>query len=116
MQKHRAYDRHHLFYWRRMYGDGLAKTLRQHWFTSVLIPTDTLHRAIHHEVAVVPVPPDGTIRKALEHLRLLEKAGAITTNDSIEKRLAILIVLFVDHPATQKALKSQLRVCARSPR
>lgn len=116
MKKHRECDRHHLFYWRRMYGKGLAKVLRQHWFTSVVIPTDTLHRAIHREVVTVPVPPDRVIRKALEHLRRLEKAGAITDVDSIEKRLAVLIVLFEDHPATRKALSNQLKVCARVPR
>ena len=111
----RERDCHHLFYWRRMYSHGLAKELRSHWYCSCIVPVEPFHRALHREVLLVPVPPAQFILRALKHLRDLERVGAIKAIDSIEKRLAILAVLFDAHPPTREALDAQLKVCKRYP-
>ena len=104
-------DRHHLLWYKREYSKGWAKRLRDHWYLRVEIPRDTLHHQIHYEVAHIPVPRVISIKSALEQLNLLEKFGGISSNDSIEKRLMVLLALFdCCEPATHAALKKQYKI------
>lgn len=105
-----AMDTHHLCYQRRSW-TGIAKTLRSHWYCTIDIPRDTLHREIHHRVSHVPVPKTTSIREALEGLRYLEKYHAIKEDDPVEKRLRVLIALFdcIEQP-TADAFRTQLEV------
>ena len=104
-------DRHHLLWYKREYSKGWAKRIRDHWYLHVEIPRDTLHRQIHYEVAHIPVPRVIAIKGALEQLNLLEKFGGINKDDSIEKRLMVLMALFdCCEPATYNALKKQYDV------
>lgn len=101
-------DKHHLVWYRREYSKGWAKRLRDHWYCSVEIPRETLHRQIHNEVAHIPVPRVSSIKDALFHLQLLEQYGGIKRSDDIEKRLMILCALFdCIEPKTYEALKKQ---------
>lgn len=110
----KATDRHHLLWYRREYNKGWAKRLRDHWYLSVEIPRDTLHRQIHCEVAHIPVPRVIAIKSALEQLDLLEKFGGISRKDSIEKRLAVLVALFdCIEPPTYDALKKQYEIVCK---
>lgn len=104
-------DRHHIFWYKREYSKGWLKCLRGYWYCSLEIPRDTLHRRIHYEVSHVPVPRIGSIKSALEQLAMLEKHGAISRDDDIEKRLKVLLALFdYIEPETTKALEKQLKV------
>ena len=104
-------DRHHLVWYKRDYSKGWAKRLRDHWYLSVEIPRDTLHRKIHYEIAHIPVPRVVAIKGALEQLDLLEKFGGIGRDDSIEKRLMVLCALFdCCEVKTYEALKKQYKL------
>lgn len=101
-------DKHHIFYCRHDYNKGWAKTLRTHWYSTVEVPKDTLHRELHHELERVPVPKALNIQGALFQLNLLEKFGAIHRYDNIERRLMVLMALFdCCEPETYNALKKQ---------
>ncbi len=104
-------DRHHLLYQRRHWQKGYLSELRLFWYCIILIQKDPLHRLIHEYVGDVPTPREVSAKEALKQLRLLEKYGAISENDSIEKRLIVLIALFEssDQP-TAEALKRQLNI------
>ena len=107
-------DRHHLLWYRREYSKGWAKRLRDHWYLSIEIPRDTLHRQIHYEVAHIPVPRVISIKSALEQLNLLEKFNGISRNDNIEKRLMVLLALFdCAEPATYNALRKQYDIVCK---
>lgn len=104
-------DRHHLFWYKREYSKGWLKRLRDYWYCSLEIPRDTLHRRIHYEVSHVPVPRISSVKSAFEQLTMLEKHGAISRDDDIEKRLKVLLALFdCMEPETTKALEKQLKV------
>lgn len=104
----RATDKHHLFYYRKDYSIGWAKKLRNHWYCSLIIPKNTLHRYIHHNTKNIPVPRAPNIKSAIDQLELLESFGGISPNDSIQKRLLVLMALFdYCEPNTYEALKSQ---------
>lgn len=97
-----------MVWYKRDYSKGYAKRLRDHWYCSVEIPRDTLHHKIHYEIAHVPVPRVTSIKGALEQLALLEEFGGISIDDSIEKRLLVLMALFdCSEPRTHEALKKQ---------
>lgn len=104
-------DRHHLCYQRHKWNRGSLLVLRDYWYCKVFIPRDTLHKMIHLNVFDVPVPSESGARSALEQLGYLEKFGAITDFDSIERRLDLLASLFdcSDQP-TADAFREQLRI------
>lgn len=107
-------DRHHLLWYRKNYSKGWAKRLRDHWYCSVEIPRDTLHKEIHHKIAHIPVPRVISIKSALEQLNLLEKFGGISKDDNIEKRLQVLLALFdCAEPSTHAALKAQYDIVCK---
>lgn len=60
----------------------------------MMIPKTTLHRFIHENMTHIPVPSELAAKGALEQLRYLEKYGAISDDDPIEKRLGLLAALF----------------------
>lgn len=103
------YDTHHLLWQRRKWKNGALKELRNYYYCMVDIPKDSLHKHIHSCVSYIPVPNETVAEQTLYQLKLLDKAGAITASDPIEKRLKLLIVLFhyVAEP-TAEALKKQL--------
>lgn len=105
-------DRHHLLWYKRDYSKGWAKRLRDHWYCVIEIPRDTLHRKIHNRVEHIPVPRVQSIKFALYQLEVLERLGGIKKDDSIEKRLKVLMALFdCCEPATYRALEKQYEVC-----
>ena len=57
----------------------------------VLIPRDTLHREIHHQIRTVPLPEAEDARRVFELLVKLESAGKLDMNASILDRLDFLI-------------------------
>lgn len=108
MKTKKSTDRHHLLWYRKDYSKGWAKRLRDHWYCSVEIPRDTLHRQIHYEISHIPVPRVVITKSALEQLYSLERYGGISCNDDIRKRLKVLCALFdCAEPRTYEALKRQ---------
>ena len=88
------FDTHHIFWDRHSYSAGWAKRLRDYWYCKTTLPKDSTHRQIHSEIKFVPVPRAASIKSALTQLRTLEKYGAISHQDSVEKRLTVLSTLF----------------------
>lgn len=109
-----ATDRHHILWYKKDYDKGWAKRIRDHWYCSVEIPRDTLHKRIHHEVAHIPVPRVISIKAALEQLELLEEFGGISREDPIDKRLMVLMAVFDRcEPDTHAALNKQYEVVCK---
>ena len=77
----------------------------------VLIPRQSLHSSIHHQLKSIPCPSGLGAKLAYDELRLLEKRGALSLDDSIEKRLKLLVALFecIEQP-TAKAFLRQLEI------
>lgn len=88
-----------------------AKRLRELPYCKVVLPRTTVHNAIHHYVNTVPVPKEINAKIAVEALEKLKQYQAISSTDSVEKRLQVLIALFecIEEP-TANALKAQLEV------
>ena len=107
-------DNHHLLYPRKVWNKGYCYALRTHKYCIVRIAKKTLHRGLHREVMKVPLPSEENARCALEQINMLWRYGAIHADDSIEKRLTLLIALFeyVEEP-TAEALKRQLGIVQR---
>ena len=87
-----AYDRHHLCFIKKRWNSGSIYALRQFHYCIMLIPKTTLHRFIHENMTHVPVPSELAAKGALEQLRYLEKYGAISDDDPLEKRLNLLML------------------------
>lgn len=106
-------DRHHLLYQRRHYTGFWANKLRYHPYSIILIPKNTMHRAIHRAVDDITVPSEDKCKDVYE--RLCEKwdAGEVKETDNIEKRLDVLIELFASAPATIECLKRQKDVAKK---
>lgn len=107
----RRKDAHHLCFQRRHWTHGAQKDLRMFHYCIISIPKDTLHRAIHVAVENVPEPKSANAQSALDQLRELERYGAISDADPIEKRLELLAALFdcVEQP-TADGFRAQLDV------
>lgn len=108
-KKKNPFDRHHIFFIRKEWSRGDLKRLRLHPYCVVTLRRDTLHRYIHMHLAYIPPPRSSTVKDVLSHLSYLEKYGSIRDDDSLEKRLTVLIALFdcVEQP-TADALREQL--------
>lgn len=114
MKHTKSTDRHHLLWYREDYSKGWAKRLRDHWYCSVDIPRDTLHKEIHDEITHIPVPRVVNIKTALQQLSLLEKFGGISKDDCVKKRLIVLLALFeYVEPYTYAALKTQYDIVCK---
>lgn len=108
-------DFHHLLFQRRHWQQGYAKLLRQHPYMGKYIPQATLHREIHAKIHDIPTPNGAECRMAYNEICRLEKLGEIDiVNDSVEKRLDLLISLWDDKcPATVAILKWQRDIVAK---
>lgn len=87
-------DRHHLCFIKGRWKSGSIYALRQYHYCIILLPKTTLHKYIHKNMTAVPVPSELAAKNALEQLRYLERFGAISDDDPIEKRLMLLAALF----------------------
>lgn len=109
-------DRHHqhLCYQRRHWNKGWLKILRNYYYCIVKVPRSPIHKNIHEFIGDVPQPKGKNAKDALEQLMLLSRAGAISDNDPIEKRLYVLAALFdcCDQP-TADAFRKQLEIVHR---
>jgi len=106
-----ACDNHHICFVRRKWNGGSVGELRRFHYCILSIPRATLHRAIHENLAYIPVPRDSSAKEALAELRSLEKYGAISDDDSLEKRLNLLAALFdcTEQP-TADGFRKQLEI------
>lgn len=104
-------DRHHIFYIRNEWNKGELEKLRMHPYSIVFMERESIHRYIHTHLAYIPAPKEFNVHSVLFQLKCLEKHGVISTEDPIERRLAIFIALFecIEQP-TADALKEQLRL------
>lgn len=111
---HKNEDNHHLLYPRKVWGKGYRYALRTHPYCIVLIDKKTLHRSLHGLVTHIPIPSEENAKAALEQLNMLWQFGAIHRDDSVKKRLTLLVALFeyVEQP-TANALKEQLEIVQR---
>lgn len=102
-------DRHHLLWDKSSWNKGYCKALRSHWYFVVTIPRNTLHAQIHYGITRIP-PPRGMMAKDVyEQVIMLESYGSLHKNDSIEKRLNLLIMLFsCAEEETANALRHEL--------
>lgn len=110
-RKHQQ-DTHHLCYYKKSWRANVgANRLREFYYCKILIPRDTLHKRIHANVPMVPVPRSISALGALEQLRLLERYEAIGPEDPLEKRLMLLAALFdcIEQP-TADAFRAQAEV------
>lgn len=113
-QKNKAktpFDKHHIFYIRKEWNKGDLEKLRLHPYCIVKVRRATIHRYLHTHLAFIPVPTNYPVQNAIDLLKELEEAKAISPKDTLEKRLAILIALFdhVEQP-TADALREQLKI------
>lgn len=105
------YDHHHLLWTKAKWSSGYLGELRLYWYCIVLIHRETLHRYIHSQMCQIPVVRPSSAKYALQQLRLLDKAGALHEDDSIEKRLEILAALFdCAEQKTADALRKQIKI------
>ena len=106
-----ASNSHHLLWQRRKWDRENLRILRNYPYCIVEIPANTLHRRIHENIRQIPPPSQENAKEALWHLQYLEKHGGIKANDSIEKRLKVLIALFdCSEQPTADALRKQLEI------
>lgn len=107
----KACDVHHILFIRRQWSQGYAKAIRQFHYCMISLPKNTVHRAIHEGMSLIPVPSNTAARGAYEQLLLLDRYGVLRDTDPIEKRLALLIALFdcVAQP-TADGLRKQLAI------
>ena len=106
-----ANDRHHILWQRNKWSQGYVYKLRDHPYCKILIPRETLHRHIHLEMIGIPVPSQDSAKIALDRIGCLAERGLISYDDSFEKRLQVLIVLFEGYePETTDALIKQLNL------
>lgn len=105
------FDRHHIFWIRSEWSKGNFNKLRLHPYCIVPMHRETIHRYIHNHLAFIPLPKSCSVEYALYQLETLEQYGVISQDDSVERRLSILIALFecADQP-TADALKEQLKL------
>ena len=87
-------NRHHLLWMRKMWNSGSLRELREFYYCKVNIPRDTIHKEIHERVPFVPTPTPKYAKFVLNELKHLDEVGAITDEDSVEKRLSVLLCYF----------------------
>lgn len=109
-----SYDKHHLLWQERYWSRGSLLKLRQFHYCVILLQRDTLHRFIHANMAGIPVPTEKNANFVLDQLRMLEDYGAISDEDTIEKRLVVLASLFdCSEQPTADAIRKQLQIVYR---
>lgn len=102
---------HHILWQKRHWNKGWSKTLRELPYCKVTIPKDTLHRHIHENLVDIPVPEEEHCLTALECIRSWLEGGYIHEDDTIERRIEVLIICFKwNSPKTAEALIKQLDI------
>lgn len=91
--------------WKR----GYYKALRNHAWMKVLIPRDTLHRQIHHQIRTIPLPTAEDARNMFDILVSLEDAGELDMSAGILERLDLLIAN-ITTPETVAALEKEREI------
>lgn len=81
----------HLLWIKKRWSKGYAKALRNHAWMKVLIPRDTLHKEIHHQIRTVPLPTKEDTKQMFDLLVRLEASGELDMNAGILERLDFLI-------------------------
>lgn len=101
-----AFDRHHIWFQRKHYSGFWANKLRNHPYSIILIPKNTIHRAIHRAVEDITVPSEDKCKDL--YLKLCERwnAGELKETDSLEKRLDVFIDMFASESETVKCLEA----------
>lgn len=109
--KKTPYDKHHILYIKEEWNKHGLEELRVHPYCIIKMERNTIHKYIHSHLAYIPVPREYSAKTVLFHLECLEKYGVIGLEDTIEKRLSVLIALFecVEQP-TADALREQLEL------
>ena len=100
---------HHLLYQGRHWKQGYAKLLRESPYFKVLIPRDTLHRAIHSKAHDLPTPNGVDCKRAYQLMVEGIASGRLDPeHDTAERRLDFLIEVWEDDcPATVAMLRWQ---------
>lgn len=103
-------NNHHLLWQRTKWGkQRWAYALRTHTFC--VMPMDVRqHSVVHHEVLLVPVPPDEKCREVYLTVCNLWKDGLISDQTPVNQRLCLLIALFAGEEGAVQALTAQLAV------
>lgn len=99
----------HLLWIKSKWSRGYIKALRNHAWMKVLIPRDTLHKEIHHQIRSIPLPEKEDAKRVFELLTRLEASGELDMNAGIEERLEFLVAN-ITTPDTVAALKKQLEI------
>lgn len=108
------YDRHHLCYPRNSWNYGFAKKLRNMPYLIVEIERETVHQGIHACVPYVPVPSGQACSMAIVKLHELYADNVISDDDSLTKRLSVLISVFEElDPDVAYAFEEQLKVVCK---
>lgn len=102
-------DVHHLFYVEDEWNKEGGRTFRDYCYFKVVVERG-LHVDIHAKVKGVPIPTAGSRRYIMEQMEYMYLFRFISDEDSIEKRLALLISLFeeIEEQSTATALRRQL--------
>ena len=102
-------NKHHIFFTRHTWGQGIWKELRDYPYCSVAVPVEPLHGEIHRQIGYIPLPRKLSVEDVLLQLGTLSGYRCIASQDPIEKRLMLLAALFdYIEPETSEALKRQL--------
>lgn len=104
-------DYHHILFQGRHWKNGWAKRLREHPYCGGYIPQMTLHREIHSKIHDVPTPNGAECRIAVEALDSWLKAGYISLDDPMERKIEMIAKCFrAKCPATTAVLDWQREV------
>lgn len=99
----------HLLWIKSKWSRGYVKALRNHAWMKVLIPRDTLHKEIHHQIRTVPLPDKMDAKHTFELLTRLEASGELDMDAGIQERLEFLIA-HMTTPETVAVLEKQLAI------
>ena len=107
-------NRHHLLWISRRWDNAgqYAHALRTHEYMIKPIPRDTLHMEIHMTLGHIPIPNEELCFKAFNEINERLKAGTISMDDTIEKRIDTLLDIwdFDSCPKTVLALRWQREI------
>lgn len=109
-QRRNGVNNHHLLWQRAKWGkQHWAYALRTHAFC--IVPMNMgQHAVVHHEVNLIPIPPDEKCREVYFTITELWAKGKITEVTPINQRLCLLIALFAGEEPTVQALTAQLAI------
>lgn len=99
---------HHLLYPKKNWDSGYRKKLRDHPYTRVDIPCDSLHKEIHKKIFEIPIAREEICEEVYKTLTDLLNRKVITLADDPIKKLLVLTDLFEErYSYTARKLKLQ---------